>query len=312
MRNCFQQSSSLLIEIFLLINNSLNIITTVVGMIIINWEHASYKGLILYIFIIILSIINELFLILILLWRKKLFKNGYNSKVVNFSFIGLVFSISIIVIFLISEIFIKFNFNNKDYPCKNYKRVSLSFFRLLGTVNEESNQEDICETLDRNYYTKTVDKIEYIILYINSTVVEILSLVNTCLWTNFLKRVKQGIEDTIVQKNIPYINNCNNRETNYPYQNNVIIQGGIGPRIKQINIMQNNYKGVFVKRYPNKINHIKSLKIKRPSKINQDYNIETNNKNNISIKDKSEEILYIKPITVNSLNNFVSKKTIGK
>ena len=76
--------------------------------------------------------------------------------------------------------------------------------------------------------------------------------------------------------------------------------------------MQNNYKGVFVKRYPNKLNHIKSLKIKSPSKINQGYNIETSNKNNISIKDKSEEILYIKPITVNSLNNFVSKKTIGK
>ena len=59
------------IELLLLVNNSINLIATISGVILINWEHGGSIGLILYLFLISLNTINEIFLILIILWRKR-------------------------------------------------------------------------------------------------------------------------------------------------------------------------------------------------------------------------------------------------
>ena len=162
MGNCCDNFSLQCIEFSLIIKNSINLLITIITMIILNWDNAGYKGLILYIFILILIITNEIFIILIRCWKKKILKVKFIPRVINFGFIGLVFSICLIIIFFITMLIIKSNFNDKDYPCKNYKSASFSIFRFLNSINGEQNRDDMCDNLDKNYYTNTVKKIEYI------------------------------------------------------------------------------------------------------------------------------------------------------
>jgi hypothetical protein len=271
-------------------------------MIIINWKHASSKGLILYIFLLILNVLNEIFLILIFIFLNKSKKKSdirFNSRIINLGFIGLVFSICIIIIFFITEIFIKTSFNDLDYPCRNYNSVSLSFFRILTAINDVSNKDDLCEGLDKNYYTKTTNKGEHFILYFNSTIVEILSLINTCLWANFLKRFKNQVEESMI-KQMPYIGRVRFQNMRNPYAANIIIKRGDGIGIKQVNIIQNNYKGIFTPNTPQQKDSRKILTINHSStKKNDTINLST-------VKDKSKDILYEKQIvTFNSLNKIL-------
>ena len=80
MGNCCDNCSLQCIEFSLLIKNTINLLLTIISMIIINWDHAGYKGLVLYIFILILLIANEIFIILIICWRKKKIKSKINYK----------------------------------------------------------------------------------------------------------------------------------------------------------------------------------------------------------------------------------------
>lgn len=78
------------------------------------------------------------------------------------------------------------------------------FSVFLNSINGEQNRDDMCDNLDKNYYTNTVKQIEYIILYLNSTMVEILSIINICLWSNFLKKIRILNESSIKEKNSIY------------------------------------------------------------------------------------------------------------
>lgn len=302
MGTCCNNCSFKCLEITLLISNSLNLLITITAMIIINWKHAGSKGLILYIFLLILNILNELFLILIFIFLNKHTKKSdikLNSRIINLGFIGMVFSICILIIFFITEIVIRSNFNELDYPCRNYNSVSLSFFRILETINNKSNKDDICESLDKNYYTKTTNKKEHFILYFNSTIVEILSFINACLWGNFLKRFKNKVEESMI-KHIPYIGKMPFQNMRYPYGPNIIIKKGDEVGIKQVNIIQNNYKGIFTPYIPHQKDSKKHLTIKHIStKKNNTVNLST-------VKDKSKDILSEKPtVTFNSLNKIL-------
>ena len=299
MGTCCNNCTFKCMEIILLISNSINLLITIMAMIIINWKHAGSKGFILYIFLLILNTLNEIFLIRIffLLYKKKKYDAKYNSTIINLGFIGMVFSICIIIIFFITEIIIKSNFNDLDYPCKHYNGVSLSFFRILRSINDNSNKDEVCENLDQNYYTKTTNKREHIILYFNSTIVEIFSFINACLWGNFLKRFKNQMEESNI-KQIPYIGN-------FPIQNpygaaNIIIKKGNGVGIRQVNIIQNNYKGFFTPHIPHQKDSKKHLSIKHSStKKNETINLST-------VKDKSKDSLYEKQlVTFNSLNKIL-------
>lgn len=302
MGTCCNNYSFKCLEITLLITNSINLLITIIAMIIINWKHAGSKGLILYIFLLIFNILNEIFLvsIFILLYKIRQKPNiRFNSRIINLGFIGMVFSICIIIIFFITEIIIRANFNELDYPCRNYNTVSLSFFRTLETINDASNKDDICEGLDKNYYTKTTNKQEHIILYFNSTIVEILSFINACLWGNFLKRFKNQAEESMI-KQIPYIGHMHIQNMKNPYGGNIFIKKGTGVGIKQVNIIQNNYKGIFTPHIPHQKDSKKHLKLNHLStKKNETNNVST-------LKDKSKDILNEKQVvTFNSLNRIL-------
>jgi len=293
MGNCCDNFSLQCIEFSLLINNSINLLITIFAMLILNWDHAGYKGLILYIFILILIIVNEIFIILITYWRKKILKLKFIPRVINFGFIGLVFSICLLIIFFATELIIKSQFNDKDYPCKNYRNASFSFFRILNAINGEHNKDDVCENLDKNYYTNTVKHIEYIMLYLDSSIVELLSIINICLWSNFLKKVKNLNESSNEEKNIPYIIKNQKKKVQFPFKTNIYFRNG--SQIRQVNFVQNNYKNIY------------NSKNKQSFKS---INNTTNNSDNKYIgsqKDKSEEILYSKPITFNSLKMIIKK-----
>ena len=293
MGNCCENFSLQCIEFSLLIKNSINLLITIIAMIIINWDHAEYNGLILYIFILILLIANEIFIVLIVCWRKKILKVKLITKVINFGFIGLVFSICLLIIFCITEIIIKSTFNNKDYPCKNYKNASFSFFRILNSINGKNDLDNICDDLDKNYYTKTVKHIEYFILYLNSTIVELLSFINIFLWSNFLKKVKNLNERPNEHKNIPYIIKSQNKKVKFPFKTNTYFCKG--QQVGQINVIQNNYKNIFNERNKHSFKSI---------------NKSTNNSDNKYIssqKDKSEEIIYSKPLTFKNLKMIIKK-----
>jgi hypothetical protein len=211
----------------------------------------------------------------------------------------MVFSICILIIFFITEIIIKSNFNDLDYPCRKYNSVSLSFFRILQAINDKSNIDDLCEGVDKNYDTKTTNKKEHFILYFNSTIVEILSLINACLWANFLKRFKNQVEESMI-KQMPYIGRVRFQNMRNPYAANIIIKRGDGIGIKQVNIIQNNYKGIFTPNTPQQKDSRKILTINHSStKKNDTINLST-------VKDKSKDILYEKQIvTFNSLNKIL-------
>ena len=293
MGNCCDNFSLQCIEFSLIIKNSINLLITIITMIILNWEHAGYKGLILYIFILILIITKEIFIILIRCWKKKILKVKFIPRVINFGFIGLVFSICLIIIFFITMLIIKSNFNDKDYPCKNYKSASFSIFRFLNSINGEQNRDDMCDNLDKNYYTNTVKQIEYIILYLNSTIVEILSIINICLWSNFLKKIRILNESSIKEKKIPYIMKYQNKKIQYPCKTNVFFRNG--DQIRQVNIIQNNYRSKFIS------NNKQTSKSINNTTNNTDY------KYIGSQKDKSEEILYSKPLAFNSLKMIIKQ-----
>jgi len=293
MGNCCDNFSLQCIEFSLLIKNSTNLLITILAMIILNWEHAGYKGLILYIFILILLIINEIFVILISCWRKKILKLKFITRVINFGFIGLVFSICLLIIFCVTAIVIKFNFHDKDYPCKSFKNTSFSFFRILNAINDEQKMDDICDNLDKNYYTNTIKHIEYIILYLNTTIVEILSIINICLWSNFLKKVKILNESSNEEKNIPYIIKNQNKKIQYPFKTNTFFRKGA--HIRQVNFVQNNYKNIYNSRNKQSL-----------QSINKTTNF-SESKYIGSQKDKSEEILYSKPISYNSLKMIIKQ-----
>lgn len=301
MGTCCSNCTFKCLEITLIISNSINLLITIIAMIIINWNHAGSKGLILYIFLLFLNILNEIFLILIIifLYMKKNSNDKFHSRIINLGFIGMVFSICILIIFSITEIIIKSNFNDLDFPCRNYKSVSLSFFRLLQTINDESNKVDLCESLDKNYDTKTTNKREHIILYFNSTIVEILSLINVCLWANFIKKFKSQMEESMI-KQVPYIRNIPIQNFKNPYSANIIIKKGDGVGIKQVNIIQNNFKGIFTPQTPHQKGSKKHLSIKHLStKKNEIINLS-------SVKDKTNDILYEKQlVTFNSLNKIL-------
>ena len=309
MGNFCSYHSSRFIELSLLVNNSINSITTIIGLILINWEHGGSKGLILYIFLISLNIINEIFLILILLWRKKhLLKEKYHSKAINFCFIGMILCISIIVIYFIAEIIIKINFEEKDYPCKKYKNVSFSFFRRLlkklNSIEEDKGKENLCDTLDRNYYTKTITKIEMVMLYLTSTIVEFLSIINACLWNVLLKRIKIVRNNSIIERNIPYIDNYLQNGILYPYRGDLIMQGNINPQIRQINVMQNNFRGIISFPYTNQIYYQNNFQKNDAADNNKE------NKDNRDImeqRDRSEHSLNIKSNAINTLKLFNKK-----
>lgn len=290
MGNCSNCCTSPYLELTILINNSLNLITTFIGVIFINWEHGGAKGLILYIFLLVLSAIIEIFLFFILLWRKKNLLQKNNSKIINFGFIGMITSITILIIFCIAEIIIKLNFDEKDYPCKNYKNASISFFRILDAIEEQQEKENLCETLDKNYYTKTINKIEVIILYLNSSIVELLSIIDACLWNYFLKKIKEKLDKSKIQNDNIYGRNYVEERVQYPYM------GKNG--FKNKNIVKNNINNIYFQQNSNQIVFQKNIQINNLSKNN--IINDTDYKDSIFHKDKSENSLYLKPSTFNT------------
>ena len=130
-------------------------------------------------------------------------------------------------------------------------------------------------------------------LYFNSTFVEILSIINICLWRNFLKKLKNLKESPNEEKNIPYIINNQNKIIPYPFKTNIYFSKG--DQIREVNIAQNNYK--------NKVNFRNKQSFKSLNKTTYT----SDNKYIGSQKDKSEEILYSKPISFNSIKMIIKQ-----
>ena len=126
-----------------------------------------------------------------------------------------------------------------------------------------------------------------------------MSFINACLWGNFLKRFKNQAEESMI-KQIPYIGHLHIQNMQNPYGGNIFIKKGTGVGIKQVNIIQNNYKGIFTPHIPHQKDSKKHLTLNHLStKKNETNNLST-------LKDKSKDILNEKQIvTFNSLNRIL-------
>jgi hypothetical protein len=304
MSNCCKCFTFLFLKIILLINNSINLITTFIAIIVLNWEHAGSKGLLLFIIFVCLYFIIEILLLLILFWTKSQILLKYDSKVINFGFIGLILSIVGILIVSIAEILIKCSFDEKDYPCKNYKNVTFSFFRMLDSIENLQEKQHLCETLDMDYYTNTITKTEIIILYVNSSIIELISFINVCLWAYYLKIIKQIIRLLKLKNSTNFMRNLSNKNLQSFINENGI---NINPElIKQSMTLKGNHprnRNSFIHNKPNFILHYKKTQKHNVSKNDIDF------KDSVVQRDRSESSLNIKrpPIVINTLNIFNKK-----
>ncbi len=296
------------LTIILVINNSLNLISPLILIILLNWEHAGSKGLLLFIIFIILNIIIEILLFFIILWVKKKLLLKYDTKVINFGFMGLIISIIGIIIVFIAELLIKMNFDDIDYPYKNYKSATFSFFRNLDSLEKLQEKEHFCETLDIDYYTKTITKKEIVVLFLNSSIVELISLINTCLWTFYLKLIKKALKLIKIHSSTITVRKISNRKLKYIYsevEGNQEIEGGLNQLNQNMNLQKNN----------NNVNKVNTSIPKNQKPILSPkktfYNISKNDtdfKDSIIQRDKSECSLNVKqPIIINTLNIFNKK-----
>ena len=80
---------------------------------------------------------------------------------------------------------------------------------------------------------------EIVILYLTSTIVVFLSIINAFLWNIFLKRIKIVRNNSIIERNIPYIYNYLHHGIVFPFRGDLIKQGNINTQIRQINAKQN-------------------------------------------------------------------------
>ena len=86
-------------------------------------------------------------------------------------------------------------------------------------------------------------------------------------------------------KQIPYLKNIPNQNVQNLYGGNIITNKGDEVGIKQVNIIQNNYKGIFKPHIPHQKGSKKHLSINHLStKTNETINLS-------SVKDKSKDIL---------------------
>ena len=303
MSNCCKCFTFLFLKILLLINNSLNLITTFIAIIVLNWDHGGSKGLLLFIIFLCLHFIIEILLLLILFWTKNQLLLKHDSKVINFGFIGLILSIIGIIIVCIAEILIKMNFDEKDYPCKNYKNVIFSFFRMLDSIENLQEKEHLCETLDIDYYTNTITKAEIIILFMNSSIVELISFINVCLWSYYLKIIKQIIRLLKLKSSTNFMRNLSNKNLQTFINENSI---NINPELfKQSMTIKGNHarkRNSFIQK-PSFLLHYKKTQKHNISKHDLDF------KDSVVHRDRSESSLNIKrpPIVINTLNIYNKK-----
>ena len=107
------------------------------------------------------------------------------------------------------------------------------------------------------------------------------------------------MEESMI-KHIHYIGKLPIQNMRNPYGNNIIIKKGNGVGIKQVNIIQNNFKGFFTPHIPLPKDSKKHFTINHIStKTNDTINRST-------VKDKSRDMLYEKRIIkFNSLNKIL-------
>lgn len=201
---CFNSCSSPCVEVTSLIFNSISVIMSAIVLFLVNWEYASNLGLVCYIISLVLFVIAEIFLILIIIWRKNgTIKSGNKPKAKGFACSGIVFSIITLLCAVIAEIAIPIAQEDVEYPCKYYHyndyddyddyRGGYGYYRFL--------EEYDCEKMGSNYRTHKLKYSEIMAPYLCSSFLETCSFLLLMLWISENRRVARGVDGPLTSNN---------------------------------------------------------------------------------------------------------------
>ena len=224
--------SSKCIEITILILSFTSFSASIIGYIFVNKEHTPKEAYGCLIVVIISSIILMLSIILILIWRfRELINNTRNTAASTFSKIGLVTTIFCILFTGIWESMSISKFYDLNYPCQIKESNTLRQLDKINLINillkknkrylltYEENKEEFCLE-NPKYNAKIVSTLEYIFLFVSSTILEIILLVLLYFWYNDFRRIKYLVDGKLIDSNTKE-NKTNYDKKKKKYNNNL-------------------------------------------------------------------------------------------
>lgn len=176
---------------------------SILVLILVNWKYGSTAGLVSYIISLVIFIITEIFLILIVIWRKNgTIKSTNKPKAKGFACSGIVLSVITLISAIIAEIVIPSEQEKIEFPCRyysynndqsNFSNRDSEYYRYLQTND--------CKFNDYNYRTHKIKDSEIIAPYFCSSFLETFSLLLIMLWENEHRRVIKGVDGPLTDDN---------------------------------------------------------------------------------------------------------------
>lgn len=164
---------------------------TILVLAIVNWKYGSTAGLVCYLISLILFLIEEIFIILIIVWRKGgLIKNAKKATARGFACSSLIFGFITIICALIAEIVIQNAQIIAELPCQSYKpRSNNNYYNYYRSLEEYD-----CSKLSWDYRAGKVKDSEVLAPYICSSFLEILSVFLIMIWGNDRRRIEKEVD----------------------------------------------------------------------------------------------------------------------
>ena len=189
--NCCNSFSSKCIEICILIVSLCTFIFSLLSIIFIKWDHLKSASFILLIVIIVLSTIITISSISIVIYR---FTEAINKKRNSFCLclarICVFLSICTFVISIVSEGLIQDYFYEIDYPCKS--------------IDKPNNE--LCKDKGSDYNAQVCSNLEYTIIYLSSTIIELCTFISIFLWFNDIRRIQEKVDGMLGTYGTTFVN----------------------------------------------------------------------------------------------------------
>ena len=230
--NLCNNYSSKCIEISILILSIASLGSSLIGLLLINKEHASKIGYACLLIVISFTIILIISITLILVWRfRATINTTRNFAASAFSKLGLVTNIFCLLFVGIWESMSISYFYNLNYPCQSIKRtetingynrtnaILLLLRRNRNLITFEDNKEEFCSE-NPEYEIDEVSNLEYIFLLVSASAIEIILLVLLYFWYNDFRRIKFLVDGKLIDSNtkenkIKYVDKRNNYNNNF-------------------------------------------------------------------------------------------------
>jgi hypothetical protein len=230
--NLCNNYSSKCIEISILILSIASLGSSLIGLLLINKEHASKIGYACLLIVISFSIILIISITLILIWRyRSVVNTTRNFAASAFSKIGLVTTIFCLLFVGIWESMSISYFYDLNYPCTSIKRTETikgydrtNVILLLRRnrrrlITFEENKEEFCSE-NPEYRIDEVSNMEYLFLLLSASAIEVILLVLLYFWYNDFRRIKYLVDGKLIDSNtkenkIKYVDKRNNFSNNF-------------------------------------------------------------------------------------------------